>query len=319
MQWNKKVMLILMPVLLVACVHTTQTASPGILITDGAGSPPAAETGAPLTGQHKGITILEGKTPRTALIYIPSNYSPAKAAPLILNFHGLGSNGQEQEAQTGMSVLADQAGFLVAYPNGINQNGKQQWDSSHGSADLLFIGDLVKKLQADYKVDPKRIYATGMSNGGGMTNRVGCDMADIFAAIAPVEGGYPDPGWQDCSLSPSRPYMPVMAFHGLTDPVVPYKGGNGSGPATLGVFPSIQDWAAAWAHRDSCITKPTMTAPTPTQPTTIKVTRQEWTQCAGDASVILFTINPHGHTWPRGNPIDATTEMWGFFQAHPMT
>ena len=87
MQWNKKVMLILMPVLLVACVHTTQTASPGILITDGAGFAQTAGTSAPLTGQHKGITILEGKTPRTALIYIPSNYSPAKAAPLMfLNY-----------------------------------------------------------------------------------------------------------------------------------------------------------------------------------------------------------------------------------------
>ncbi len=239
--------------------------------------------------------------------------------PLILNFHGLGSNGQEQEAQTGMSALADLKGFLVAYPNGINQNGKQEWNSNPGSPDLQFIGDLVQQLQADYKVDPKRMYATGMSNGGGMTNRVGCDMADVFAAIAPVEGGYPDPGWQECNLSHSRPSMPVMAFHGLTDPIVPYKGGNGSGPATYGVFPSILDWATAWAHRDSCNPTPMVATPTVAQPSGIAVTRREWTQCAGNATVILFTINPHGHTWPRGKPIDATLEMWAFFQAHPMT
>jgi polyhydroxybutyrate depolymerase len=334
MRWNKKVILILLLALPLACIYsaqttgtstpqtadssTPQTSDTNAPQTAGTSTPQTAGTAIPLTGQHKGITILEGKTPRTALVYIPNSYSSAKTVALILNFHGLGSTGPEQETLTGMSILADKEGFLVAYPNGGKQNGKQEWDSNPGSADLQFVSDLVKKIQADYsKVDSKRIYATGMSNGGGMTNRVGCDMVDIFAAIAPVEGGYPDPGWKDCDTK--KQPMPVMAFHGFTDPVVPYGGGHGMGPATLGVFPSILDWAAEWAKRDSCSATPTVTTPTATQPNAIKVTRREWTQCAGGASVILFTINPHGHVWPRGAPIDATAEVWRFFQAHPKT
>ena len=160
-----------------------------------------------------------------------------------------------------------------------------------------------------------RIFVTGMSNGGGMANRLGCDLADLFAAITPVEGGYPEPGWKDCS--PVRS-MPIMAFHGITDPVVPYKGGLGTGPARGVIFPPIPDWAAAWAKRDSCNATPMVTTPTGTRLKAIAVTRQEWAQCEDGASVILFSINPHGHVWPKGEPVDATTEVWKFFQAHPM-
>ena len=148
-----------------------------------------------------------------------------------------------------------------------------------------------------------------------MTNRAGCDLADIFAAIAPVEGGYVE--WQDCV--PSRP-IPVMAFHGITDPVVPYKGGLGTGPAKGIKFPSIPVWAAAWANRDSCYTKPQVTHPN------ADVTRLEWVQCAGGASVILYAIDHQGHSWPgsrlrpaiTSQAIDASAEMWAFFQSHPL-
>lgn len=207
MRWNKKIIQILLLALPVACVFTSQTT--------GTNMPQTANTSAPQTGKSFSLSISTGGATRDAWVHIPAGYASAKTAPLIVNFHGLGSTGKDQEAQTGMSALADQKGFLVAYPDGVAQNGKQQWNTDHGSPDVQFIGDLVQKLQADYKVDPKRIYATGMSNGGGMTNRVGCDLANIFAAIAPVEGGYADPGWKGLQ---SFAYAPVHAGYGVPWP-----------------------------------------------------------------------------------------------------
>jgi polyhydroxybutyrate depolymerase len=311
---NKKVLLILALAMPLACIYTAETAGTNTPPAAGTNTPQAAGTSAPPAGQSITISLSTGKTKRDAWIHIPAGYSSATAVPLVLNFHGDTSTGKEQEALSGMSALADREGFLVAYPNGINQ----KWDDgagADGAADRQFVRDLVKKLMLDYTVDPKRIFATDMSNGGGMTNRVGCSLADIFAAVAPVEGGYKD--WTECS--PSRP-VPIMAFHGITDLIVPYNGGNGGGVASAVIFPSIPDWAAAWANRDSCNATPKETHPN------ADLTRQEWTRCAGGASVILYSIDHQGHSWPgsklrptiTSQAIDASAEMWRFFQAHPM-
>ena len=339
MQWGKRAMLVLLLALPVACANIERTADTGtpqaghsldISPANAAGTstpqpssapqpadtstPQPADTRAPRTGQSLDVSLSSGGTTRDAWVHVPAGYSSATAVPLVLNFHGFGSSGKEQEALSGMSALADSEGFLVAYPNGLDQ----KWDAdpgSAGAADRQFVRDLVSKLRADYRVDPKRIYATGMSNGGGMTNRVGCDLADVVAAIATVEGGYI--GYADCA--PSRP-MPVMAFHGTTDPVVPYNGGEGKGPAAGNTFPSIPEWAAAWATRDSCNTNPKVTQPG------ADVTRKEWGQCARGSSVVLYAIDHQGHSWPgsklhpaiTSRAIDATAEMWRFFQVHPM-
>jgi polyhydroxybutyrate depolymerase len=309
---KRAILLILMRTLPLGCSGAATTAEPSAATT----AEPSAATAAGTyrAGQSFDISLSSGGVARDAWLHVPAGYSAAAPVSLILNFHGDGSNGKEQEALSAMSALADRQGFLVAYPNGLNE----QWSAASGSAgaaDRQFVRDLVSKLQADYKVDPKRIYATGMSNGGGMTNRVGCDLADLFAAVAPVEGGYGD--WTDCS--PSRP-MPIMAFHGLTDVVVPYNGGPGTGPAAGHTFPSIPEWAAAWAARDSCNASAAETHPN------ADVTRQEWPHCAGGASVVLYSIDHHGDSWPgskvhpaiTSQAIDATTVMWSSFQAHPM-
>jgi polyhydroxybutyrate depolymerase len=166
-------------------------------------------------------------------------------------------------------------------------------------------------LENQYSIDPGRIFATGISNGGGMANRVGCDLADVIAAIAPDAGAYNF--WQDCS--PSRP-VPVLAFHGLDDNLVPYNGGT---PQAM--EPPIPEWAAAWAKRDDCNYAPLVTAPVG------GVTVQTWTGCQGNAEVILYTLANHGHSWPGSSvmpgaitsqAVSATDVMWDFFKAHPM-
>ncbi len=161
-------------------------------------------------------------------------------------------------------------------------------------------------MEKELSIDPARIYATGISNGGGMANRLACDMADIVAAIAPVSGAYLS--WQDCS--PSRP-VPVVAFHGTADQIVPYDG--------LGrTMPPIRGWAAAWAGRNDCSTTPTVTLQNG------EVMGETWGDCS--AEVVLYTIEGRGHSWPGSGlvpgldvatrDIVATDVIWEFFAAH---
>jgi len=270
--------------------------------------------GLPLDASVPGGTvdrqITSGGVVRHYLLHVPADYDARTPTPLIFNFHGYGSNSREEESLTGMSTKADQAGFIVVYPDGLYK-GWSDGPGPDGLRDLEFVRDMIGSLEGQYSIDPKRIFATGISNGGGMTNRVGCSMADLFAAIAPDSGAYNF--WQDCS--PARP-MPVLAFHGLDDQLVPYTGGP---PDAL--EPPIEAWAAAWANRDGCGSSPAMTTPIDT------VTVRTWSGCQGNAEVILYTLANHGHSWP-GSPtmpaaitsqaVNATDVMWEFFRAHPM-
>jgi polyhydroxybutyrate depolymerase len=226
----------------------------------------------------------------------------------VINLHGLNSNSREQEALSGMSAKADAEGFIVVYPDGRSE----QWrdgPGAEGEKDRQFILDLLAYLQSQYSIDVARVYATGISNGGGMANRLGCDLADHIAAIGPVSGAYN--AWKTCA--PSRP-MPVIAFHGTADRIVPYAGaGQGN------LAPPIREWAAAWAARDGCRQPPSVTVQSD------KVTGERWGDCQADAEVILYTIQDHGHSWPgsrflpeiTSQAINATDVMWEFFKAHP--
>ena len=255
-------------------------------------------------------TLLSGGVVRQYRLHVPPTYEADVPIPLVINFHGLGSNSQQEEALSGMSRKADQAGFIVVYPDGLDA----RWSDGpgpDGQADLQFVRDLIAALESKYKIDPQRIYATGISNGGGMTNRLGCAMADTIAAIAPDSGAYNF--WQDCQ--PTRP-VPVLAFHGLDDRLVPYHGG-----VSLAMEPPIPEWAAAWAERDGCGTSPAQSS------LPGGVTVQTWLGCQGNAEVTLYTLEHHGHSWPgstvmpkaiTSQAVNATDLMWDFFQVHPL-
>jgi len=255
-------------------------------------------------------TISSGGVTRHYLLHIPSSYQQGNAIPLILNFHGYGSNSKQEENLTDMSAKADRENFTVVYPDGLD-HAWHDGSGAEGDADKQFIHDLVANLESQYSIDPERIYATGISNGGGMANRLGCDMADLIAAIAPDSGAYNF--WQNCN--PSRP-VPVLAFHGLDDNIVPYDGGT---PKAM--EPPIEEWAASWGMRNVCSSTPEVTTPTD------GVTIHTWSGCKDHADVILYTLANHGHSWPgstvmpksiTSQAVNATDVMWDFFKAHPM-
>lgn len=268
---------------------------------------PAEPTTQPIP--NAGQTIV-GEIPsrgiaRTYLLHIPVSAQNGQPAPLILNFHGLTSNAQEQESVSGMSAAADEHGWFAAYPNGLDEHWSV-FPNQAGKADLQFVRDLIDALLAAYPIDPRRIFATGISNGGGMANRLACDLSDHIAAIAPVAGAYN--AWENCN--PARP-VPVLAFHGLDDQIAPYEG-VGRGNAE----PPIREWASAWAAHNGCDSAPITNAQTPT------MTVEQWDNCDANAAVILYTLGNHGHSWPgstlmpaaiTSQEADATRLMFEFF------
>jgi polyhydroxybutyrate depolymerase len=183
--------------------------------------------------------------------------------------------------------------------------------------DVRFISELIDTLEAKYNIDPNRIYANGLSNGGGMAFALSCTLSNRIAAIGAVSAAQSLP-WAWCS--DSRP-VPMIAFHGTADPFVPY---NGAPPGWLNPkpFPNESTWVASWARRNRCASKPVESA------VGTDVTRREYTNCANDAAVVLYTIEGGGHQWPGGKPmpewivgrmstsVDATSLMWAFFRKH---
>ncbi len=195
--------------------------------------------------------IISGGQSRQYRLHIPSGYQPDKPIPLVFGFHGAGMTGPDFESRSGFSSLADQVGFIVVYPLGLGNISN--WDTMPNSQDVPFVRDLLDSLERRCNIDPKRVFATGFSRGGGMVNRLGCELSDRIAAIAPVSGDYAYSG--DCS--PTRP-VAVVAFHGTLDPTFPYNGFGLPGEileSYVRLGTPIPTWAATWAERNGCNSK----------------------------------------------------------------
>jgi polyhydroxybutyrate depolymerase len=267
------------------------------------------------TGDSAWIIQSSG-VPRTVNVHVPLNYDPTAPTPVVLNFHGFTSDNIQQDLLSQMDPVADAQNFIAIYPLGTGAPLSFNAGVCCGTAsatnvdDIQFVRDILTTAKTKLCVDPKRIFATGMSNGGFMSHRIGCELADQIAAIAPVAGVLGVP-----TCSNARP-MPVMHFHGTLDPLVPWDG-----DAALG-FISVPDSIAGWVARDSCTGDPVQTYQNG------DATCSTYQQCAGGAEVELCTIDGGGHTWPGGTPvptlgytstdINATAEMWKFFQRHPL-
>ena len=217
--------------------------------------------------------------------------------------------------------LADRQGFIVVYPSGAKSSGPRIFHVDKGPArmrDVRFISELIDKLEATYNIDPRRIYANGLSNGGGMAFVLSCTMSDRIAAVGMVAAAQLLPfSW----CTDARP-VPMIAFHGTADRAVPYNGGTSW--VAPDSFPNVLTWTRNWARRNRC-------APNPSDVAVAEdVTRRAYTDCARNADVVLYTIHGGGHTWPGGKPlpewfvgttsrsIDATSRMWEFFREHPL-
>lgn len=274
-----------------------------------------------IANRTNGVILLDGEE-REYLLHVPATYDPSRPAPLVISLHGAMTWPAFQRDQSGWDRLADEEGFLVAYPAGTGTLVKR-W-AMEGSEDpprmqdVRFIGALIDTLGAAYNVDPARIFVNGMSNGGGMAFVLSCTLPGRIAAVGAVSAAQSLP-WSWCE-DPGP--VPMIAFHGTGDPLVPYEGGPGAfGDET---FPSVRAWAANWAERNRCQEDAAESA------VTGEATLLAYSGCARDATVALYAVRGMGHQWPGGKPmpgwlvgprsdaVDATRLMWDFFLAHPL-
>ena len=243
---------------------------------------------APTASAWPGILDFGGLQ-RTYLVHVPAGVE--QPTGVVLNLHGGGQNGGQQMALSNYNAAADQQGFLVAYPDGIDLS----WADGRGASvpdrtgvdDVGFLVALAGQLAEQYGVDPSNVFATGMSAGGFMATRLGCERADVFAAIAPMASTY-------TSALPCTPSQPVsvLGAHGNADPVVPFNGGlmiGRGGPSDIVPAPAM---AQRWFDVNGC--PPPVVAPGP------GVVRSTATGCADGTEVEFVQIEGGDHTWPAG-------------------
>jgi polyhydroxybutyrate depolymerase len=265
-------------------------------------------------------TIVSSGQKREYLLYVPKSYDRAKPSPLVISMHPAMSWPTSQMNISQWNRVADEHGFIVVYPAGTG-GGPKTWfmigrRTPSRMPDVMFISELIDTLESSYNIDPTRIYAEGLSNGGGMAFALSCTLSDRIAAVGMVSAAR-SLEWSWCT--DHRP-VPMIAFHGTADPVVPYNGGRT--PVGPDVFPNVPSFTATWAQRNRCGPNPIESA------VASDVTRLQYTDCADDAGVVLFTVKGGGHQWPGGKPlpeflvgpysrsIDATSQMWAFFREH---
>jgi polyhydroxybutyrate depolymerase len=263
-------------------------------------------------------TIQVNGSARTYRLHRPAGLTGP--VPLVVMLHGGFGSGQQAENAYGWDQLADKAGFMVAYPDGLNR----AWNSGGGCCgqpakngvdDVAFIDAMVKQIESTYAVDPARIYATGISNGGMMAYALACG-TNIFAAIGPDSATM----LSDCATAAP---ISVIHIHGLADTRIRFNGGRGDGVANID-GPAVPDVIAFWRKTDQCAD--------PTTTTSGPVTTSS-ADCPDGREVTLITITGAGHQWPGAvsrpalqallgldtpsTAIDATSVIWDFFAAHP--
>jgi len=278
-------------------------------------------------GDHA-VTIRD----RAYILHVPSKLGPRP--PLVLNFHGGGGNATAHQKYSRMDVVADREGFLVVYPEGTGplEGALQTWNAGGccGSAvrdnvdDVGFVRRLLDDLAKRQAYDPARVYATGLSNGAMMSYRIGAELSDRIAAIAPVAGAIA------VELYPTARAVPVMHIHSADDPRAPIGGGLGPPFPMLNTrvnHMAVDAALSEWAKFNGCATP------------ALQQERKEWKSHTATllaypkcrAEVLFWKLTGAGHVWPGGEldtlpkllgpgtaVIDANEEMWRFFSRHKL-
>jgi len=191
-------------------------------------------------------TLTHDAVLRSYNVYAPASYDGQSAVPLVVDIHGLSSTAQQQQGLSGWQAKADEIGFLVAYPEGLDNSWNAGVCCGQSMADDVddvgFLTAVVTAIEAEGNVDPDRVYATGLSNGGAMTQRLACEAADVFAAAAPL--AFPVPFADFATACQPTREIPVLLSMGLTDVLVPYAGGTFAG--------AVESYQA-WRAKNSCV------------------------------------------------------------------
>jgi polyhydroxybutyrate depolymerase len=233
-------------------------------------------------------------------LHLPPAARAGTRLPLVIGLHGAGGTGDDFEGRTGLSDLGDEEGFATVYPNAASSRRFWSLNRAASPDDVPRIEAMLDAIESLGCTDPDRVYATGVSNGGGFAARLGCELSDRLAAVAPVAGGY-----RALDSCPATQRTSLLEIHGLADRVVPYRGVP---PDFKGNVPRF---VARWARRDGCSARPVRTHPSR------GMTRLRYRACEDGTAVEHIAIAGLDHGWVvKGEPatVDANDEIWGFFR-----
>lgn len=299
-------------------------------------------------GDHD-LTLSSGGLVRTYRLHVPAAPTGTARLPLVIELHGGGSagGGVTFDKSTGWVAKGEKEGFLVAMPDGAAnpQTQKRYWNSgvTCGSStaanidDVAFLRALIDDVSAKSCLDGQRVFATGHSEGAAMAHRLGCQLSDKLAAIAPASSGlnqYPRDPHTTPGQTPAYECTPssavsVYEMHGLKDCANPYDGGFTAGGGCQLYNPSIPETNATWGLVDQCSATNVAVVENTADGTISCVTR---TGCKAGAEVVLCTLGQAGHEWPGSGkdacapPVGDATPMtawsgtehaWEFFKSHP--
>ena len=295
-----------------------------------AGQAPAA---GPLRAGDYQRSFPHGGLTRTYLLHLPETALAKREVPVVLAYHGGATNMRLMERYVDLDRVADREGFAVVYPNGTgrlrrilawNAGGCCGYAQSKRVDDVGMTAALLDDLAKVVRIDPRRIYATGISNGAMMAYRLACELSGRIAAIAPVAGTMMA---DECK--PARP-VPVLEFHGTADRHVPLQGGKGALSIAGVPFVPVQETIDFWRKVDRCPEAATTGEVEDRAGDGTSATRKTWSPCKGGSEVGLVVIRNGGHTWPgvatrlkaelgiSTKNLSASEVMWDFFKRHPM-
>lgn len=272
---------------------------------------------------------------RRYLVHVPESYDAAKPTPLVLVLHGAGTNGALTVWLTGMSKKADEAGFIAVYPDGTGAGPFLTWNAGGWQGkfaegrpdDVKFLAAVLDELEATFNVDKKRIFATGMSNGGMMCYRLAAELPDRIAAIAPVSGTM---AIDEAVLQRDPPLraVSVLHIHGKADTIVPFDGFQEK-EAGIMDFKSVAETIEIWRKHNGCPEKgETVDLPNIVDDGT-SAERTTYGPGRDGSEVALIEIEGGGHAWPgrtgrrallgkSSGDVKANDLIWEFFERHPL-
>ena len=319
-----------------AAPTNSATQSSGAAQTSGGTTPagttmtaaPSAGCGTEQTPGNDERTITSDGEERSYRINIPRDYDASTPLPLVLGFHGNGSDGAEFQNYTGLPTLP----AITVFPDGDLEDGKRSWQGApyaSGADDVAFVADLLDSIESEHCIDLNRVFATGKSNGGGMVSVLACHLRDRFSAFAPVAGAYYPQATEDCD---DKTPTPVLAIHGTGDETMHYDGGERQGET----YPGVREWIQPWAEAAGCRVMTERNVGKKSE----DVTRTRWKKCDGQAGksessensgksadVELYSVADGGHVWPGEvvysgggyvtEHFSATDTVWDFFRSHP--
>lgn len=271
-----------------------------------------------------------GGLKRTYVVHLPKDHCQETPLPVVLALHGATMNGPMMAWFSRLNRKADEAGFMVVYPNGTGTFSSFTWNGGNccGSAmqnnidDVSFINALLDDLIGAYQIDSRRIYATGISNGGTMAYRLAADLSERIAAIAPVAGS------MGTVISRLKRPVSVLHFHGTLDEYIPFDGGKGKKSLYGTHYGSVDQTIQTWVDANECLESP-KTEWLSKNGDEMRVTRKTYAGGKDGAEVVLVAIEGGGHTWPgRKAPVQtlgksalnilANDLIWAFFCKHAM-